>query len=88
MTSRRSPSRRLLIRQAINTRCGMPPTRSAKGELRMLAKSGSTVAYAGWAQMAPRRRGREAEGGGLLNRYRVSSPIEGSNPSVSASDSS
>ena len=31
-----------------------------------------------------RRRGREAEGGGLLNRYRVSSPIEGSNPSVSA----
>src|SRR5436305_9654334 len=34
---------------------------------------------------APRRRGREAEGGGLLNRYRVSTPIEGSNPSVSAS---
>jgi hypothetical protein len=33
---------------------------------------------------ALRRRGREAEGGGLLNRYRVSSPIEGSNPSVSA----
>src|SRR5437588_2346657 len=36
-------------------------------------------------QQCPRRRGREAEGGGLLNRYRVSSPIEGSNPSVSAS---
>ena len=29
--------------------------------------------------------GREAEGGGLLNRYRVKSSIEGSNPSVSAS---
>jgi hypothetical protein len=26
-----------------------------------------------------------AEGGGLLNRYRVSSPIKGSNPFVSAS---
>jgi hypothetical protein len=32
-----------------------------------------------------RRRGRVAEGGGLLNRYRVSSPIKGSNPFVSAS---
>ena len=32
----------------------------------------------------PRRRGREAEGGGLLNRYTVKSRIEGSNPSVSA----
>ena len=32
-----------------------------------------------------RRRGREAEGGGLLNRYTVKSRIEGSNPSVSAS---
>ena len=31
------------------------------------------------------RRGREAEGGGLLNRYTVKSRIEGSNPSVSAS---
>jgi hypothetical protein len=31
-----------------------------------------------------RRRGRVAEGGGLLNRYRVSSPIKGSNPFVSA----
>jgi hypothetical protein len=31
-----------------------------------------------------RRRGREAEGGGLLNRYTVKSRIEGSNPSVSA----
>ena len=30
------------------------------------------------------RRGREAEGGGLLNRYTVKSRIEGSNPSVSA----
>ena len=32
-----------------------------------------------------RRDGREAEGGGLLNRYRVKSSIEGSNPSLSAS---
>ncbi len=32
------------------------------------------------------RRGREAEGGGLLNRYTVKSRIEGSNPSVSAND--
>jgi hypothetical protein len=31
-----------------------------------------------------RRDGREAEGGGLLNRYRVKSSIEGSNPSLSA----
>jgi cytochrome subunit of sulfide dehydrogenase len=31
-----------------------------------------------------RRRGREAEGGGLLNRYTAKSRIEGSNPSVSA----
>jgi hypothetical protein len=29
--------------------------------------------------------GREAEGGGLLNRYTVKSRIEGSNPSGSAS---
>ena len=34
--------------------------------------------------MPSRRRGREAEGGGLLNRYTVKSRIEGSNPSVSA----
>ena len=33
-----------------------------------------------------RRRGREAEGGGLLNRYTVKSRIEGSNPSVSANN--
>jgi hypothetical protein len=32
-----------------------------------------------------RRRGRVAEGGGLLNRYTLSRRIEGSNPSVSAS---
>jgi hypothetical protein len=31
-----------------------------------------------------RRRGRVAEGGGLLNRYTLSRRIEGSNPSVSA----
>jgi hypothetical protein len=31
-----------------------------------------------------RRRGRAAEGGGLLNRYTVNIRIEGSNPSVSA----
>ena len=31
-----------------------------------------------------RRDGRVAEGGGLLNRYRVKSSIEGSNPSLSA----
>lgn len=34
--------------------------------------------------ITPRRDGREAEGGGLLNRYRVKSSIEGSNPSLSA----
>jgi hypothetical protein len=33
-----------------------------------------------------RRDGREAEGGGLLNRYRAKSSIEGSNPSLSASE--
>ena len=32
-----------------------------------------------------RRRGRVAEGGGLLNRYTLIRRIEGSNPSVSAS---
>ena len=31
------------------------------------------------------RRGRVAEGGGLLNRYTLQRRIEGSNPSVSAS---
>ena len=31
-----------------------------------------------------RRGGRVAEGGGLLNRYRMSSPIVGSNPIPSA----
>ena len=30
------------------------------------------------------RRGRVAEGGGLLNRYTVNSRIQGSNPCVSA----
>jgi hypothetical protein len=35
-------------------------------------------------EIPQRRRGREAEGGGLLNRYTVKSRIEGSNPSVSA----
>ena len=35
-------------------------------------------------ELPKRRRGREAEGGGLLNRYTVKSRIEGSNPSVSA----
>src|SRR5680860_324061 len=34
-----------------------------------------------------RRRGREAEGGGLLNRYTVKSRIGGSNPPVSANSS-
>ena len=34
-----------------------------------------------------RRDGREAEGGGLLNRYRAKSSIEGSNPSLSARQS-
>src|SRR5215218_4876178 len=34
-----------------------------------------------------RRRGRVAEGGGLLNRYTLQRRIEGSNPSVSASTS-
>jgi hypothetical protein len=33
-----------------------------------------------------RRRGRAAEGGGLLNRYTVNIRIEGSNPSVSANN--
>jgi hypothetical protein len=32
----------------------------------------------------PRRDGRVAEGGGLLNRYRVKSSIGGSNPPLSA----
>ena len=41
------------------------------------------VRYTGWA----RRDGREAEGGGLLNRYRAKSSIEGSNPSLSARQS-
>ena len=35
-----------------------------------------------------RRDGRVAEGGGLLNRYRVKSSIGGSNPPLSAIDSS
>ncbi len=43
----------------------------------------SQVRYTEWA----RRDGREAEGGGLLNRYRAKSSIEGSNPSLSASES-
>ena len=34
-----------------------------------------------------RRRGRVAEGDGLLNRYTLSRRIEGSNPSVSANQS-
>jgi hypothetical protein len=33
-----------------------------------------------------RRRGRVAEGGGLLNRYTFKRRIEGSNPSVSANN--
>src|SRR5262249_32604730 len=39
-----------------------------------------------WRRAYPRRRrrGRVAEGGGLLNRYTAQSRIEGSNPSVSA----
>jgi hypothetical protein len=41
------------------------------------------VRYTKWA----RRDGREAEGGGLLNRYRAKSSIEGSNPSLSARQS-
>ena len=36
---------------------------------------------------APRRVGRVAEGGGLLNRYRVKSSIGGSNPPLSATQS-
>jgi hypothetical protein len=43
------------------------------------AESLVSLDYKAW------RRGREAEGGGLLNRYTVKSRIEGSNPSVSAS---
>jgi hypothetical protein len=42
----------------------------------------------GWALLdrhaSIRRRGRAAEGGGLLNRYTLQRRIEGSNPSVSA----
>ena len=38
----------------------------------------------GAASMNAWRRGREAEGGGLLNRYTLSRRIEGSNPSGSA----
>jgi hypothetical protein len=40
-----------------------------------------------WGISAARRRGRAAEGGGLLNRYTLQRRIEGSNPSVSASRS-
>jgi hypothetical protein len=57
--------------------------RQAAARSTLLAKTDAGVPYAD-GRNAPRRRGREAEGGGLLNRYRVSSPIEGSNPSVSA----
>ena len=39
-------------------------------------------------QAYPRRVGRVAEGGGLLNRYRIKSSIGGSNPPLSASSSS
>jgi hypothetical protein len=38
-----------------------------------------------YSHFAHRRRGRVAEGGGLLNRYTLIRRIEGSNPSVSAS---
>jgi hypothetical protein len=61
---------------------------------RLLGSNGSkAVAKFTFVLPAPRtkalilqawRRGRVAEGGGLLNRYTVNSRIEGSNPSVSA----
>ena len=61
---------------------------TAKGM--MLRVSGANFWVAGVQQLLKvldflgRRRGRVAEGGGLLNRYTLSRRIEGSNPSVSA----
>ena len=51
-----------------------------------VARSGRQAPFGIHANLliTPRRDGREAEGGGLLNRYRVKSSIEGSNPSLSA----
>ena len=56
----------------------------ARGALANHALSGH-MTPARRALPAPRRRGREAEGDGLLNRYR-GNPIVGSNPTVSASN--
>src|SRR4029077_5727888 len=43
-----------------------------------------TVRWGSYTPSSLRRRGRVAEGGGLLNRYTLQRRIEGSNPSVSA----
>ncbi len=75
----------------------LPPRRPARGEraVRAKARAGlpglkrgcqvSTALAYGWRRSSGRlgRRGREAEGDGLLNRYR-GNPIVGSNPTVSA----
>src|SRR5262249_3733608 len=44
-----------------------------------------TLQCGSYTPFSLRRRGRVAEGGGLLNRYTLQRRIEGSNPSVSAS---
>ena len=75
---------------------GAHPPRAQVGAPRSLARVRRVAApapvsplhRAAWCSMvAPHlwRGGRVAEGGGLLNRYRVKSPIEGSNPSLSSS---
>src|SRR5271169_2718648 len=51
----------------------------ARAELRLTLGRGRHRSCRTW------RRGRVAEGGGLLNRYTLQRRIEGSNPSVSAS---
>ena len=47
-------------------------------------REGGGNANSGIINSGTRRDGREAEGGGLLNRYRVKSSIGGSNPPLSA----
>ncbi len=59
-------------------------TRAKKGLPRPTQKARTPATFRHRNAGAGGRRGREAEGGGLLNRYTVKSRIEGSNPSVSA----
>jgi hypothetical protein len=60
-------------------------------ECKAAVENSADLAFPGRAgaihgNMKARRDGREAEGGGLLNRYRAKSSIEGSNPSLSATN--